>query len=56
MVATPKGATLYFALTFNVRTQALELVDVRTMNMRDTKSLLQSNIYYTLFQLKKVKQ
>ncbi len=56
MAFTPKGSTLYFALAFNVRTQALELVDVRAMKMRDTHSLLQSNIYYTLFQLKKVKQ
>jgi Zn-dependent protease with chaperone function len=49
----PSGKTLYFALVFNVRTQELELVDIRSMVMKDNESLLQSNIYYTLSKLKK---
>jgi hypothetical protein len=49
---SPKGKTLYFALAFNVRTQAVEVADVRQMNTKDTNVLLQSNIYYTLFRLK----
>jgi hypothetical protein len=53
-IAAPKGSTLYFALAFNVRTQKLEFADLRTMAMRDTRYLLQSNIYYTLFNLKKL--
>ncbi|HEY0742571.1 MAG TPA: M48 family metalloprotease [Chryseosolibacter sp.] len=49
----PSGKTLYFAMVFNVRTQELEMLDIRAMAMRDTDHLLQSNIYYTLFKLKK---
>jgi beta-barrel assembly-enhancing protease len=49
---SPKGKTLYFALAFNVRTQAVEVADVRQMNMKDTNVLMQSNIYYTLFRIK----
>jgi hypothetical protein len=56
MLVTPKGMTMYFGLVFNVRTQTLEVVDVRQMMERDSRSLLQSNIYYTLFKLKKVRQ
>lgn len=52
-VFTPQGRTLYFALVFNVRSQELELIDVRQMNIRDNNAVLQSNIYYTLFRLKK---
>jgi hypothetical protein len=52
-VFTPQGRTLYFALVFNVRSQELELIDVRQMNVRDNNSVLHSNIYYTLFRLKK---
>jgi hypothetical protein len=52
-VFTPQGNTLYFALVFNVRSQELELLDVRQMSMKDNNALLQSNIYYTLFSLKK---
>ncbi|HEY5747390.1 MAG TPA: M48 family metallopeptidase [Chryseolinea sp.] len=51
-VFTADAATLYFALVFNVRTQELELLDVRPMAMKDNGALLQSNIYYTLFNLK----
>lgn len=47
------GATLYFALGFNVRTQQIELIDLRSMTVNDNRPLLQSNIYYTLFNLKK---
>lgn len=50
---TPDSRTLYFALAFNVRTQELELADVRQMHMKDNAAMLQSNIYYTLFSLKK---
>ena len=50
---TAQGRTLYFALVFNARTQKLELVDWRQMGMKDNPSMLQSNIYYTLFKLKK---
>jgi beta-barrel assembly-enhancing protease len=49
----PRGNTLYFALAFNLRTHQLELADMRVMAMRDTESLMLSNIYYTLFKLKK---
>jgi beta-barrel assembly-enhancing protease len=49
----PHGNTLYFALAFNLRTHQLELLDLRVMAMRDTESLMLSNIYYTLFKLKK---
>jgi beta-barrel assembly-enhancing protease len=52
-VVSPKGKTLYFAIVFNVRTQELELLDVRPIAMKDSESLLQSNIYYTLSMLKK---
>lgn len=55
LLATPRGRTLYYALAFNVRTQGAEVVDMRYMKMRDTQYLLRSNIYYTLFQLKKGK-
>jgi hypothetical protein len=48
-----QSKTLYFALVFDVSTQKLELLDLRQMNMKDNKSLLQSNIYYTLFKIKK---
>jgi hypothetical protein len=50
---TNRGATLYFALGFNVRTQQIELIDLRQMEMNDNRFLLQSNIYYTLSKLKK---
>jgi hypothetical protein len=49
----PQGKTLYFALVFDVRKQELEMVDLRAMDVRDSEILLQSNIYYTLFMLKK---
>jgi Zn-dependent protease with chaperone function len=52
-IVKPSGKTLYFALVFNVRTQELEMVDIRSIGMRDSEALLQSNIYYTLFKLKK---
>lgn len=55
LFAAPRGMTLYFGLVFNVRTQAAELVDIRRMWSRDTAVLLQSNMYYTLFKLKKVR-
>jgi hypothetical protein len=55
LVFTPKGRNLYFSLVFNVRTQALEVVDVRAMSVRDNANILQSNIYYTLLKLKKTK-
>lgn len=55
LVFTPKGRNLYFSLVFNVRTQALEVVDVRSMSVRDNANILQSNIYYTLLKLKKTK-
>jgi hypothetical protein len=51
-IFTAQGRTLYFALVFNVRSQELELIDVRQMSMKDNNALLQSNIYYTLFSLK----
>ncbi|AYB33705.1 M48 family metallopeptidase [Chryseolinea soli] len=54
-VFVPKSETLYFALVFNVRTQEMELLDMRPMALRDNKALLQSNIYYTLLKLKKQK-
>jgi hypothetical protein len=52
----PKGKTFYFALLFNVKTQELELSDVRAMSMKDSGSLLESNIYYTLFRLKQLRE
>ncbi|MBT1685936.1 M48 family metallopeptidase [Dawidia soli] len=55
LVFTPKGRSMYFSLVFNVRTQALEVVDVRAMSVRDNANILQSNIYYTLLKLKKTK-
>jgi hypothetical protein len=48
----PKGNTLYYSLVFNVRTQKLEVADVRFMSIPDSAPLLQSNIYYSLFKLK----
>lgn len=51
-----RGTTLYFGLVLNVRTQAVELVDLRQMQMRDTRYLLQSNMYNTLLKLKKARQ
>jgi hypothetical protein len=54
-VFIPKGRTLYFGLVFNVLTQQLEMVDMRNMPARDTPHILQSNIYYTLLKLKKVR-
>jgi beta-barrel assembly-enhancing protease len=54
-VFIPQGRTLYFGLVFNVITQQLELVDLRQMPARDTPNILQSNIYYTLLKLKKVR-
>jgi len=54
-VFIPKGRTLYFGLVFNVLTQQMELVDLREMPARDTPNILQSNIYYTLLKLKKVR-
>jgi hypothetical protein len=41
---------------FNVKTQELELSDVRAMSMKDSGSLLESNIYYTLFRLKQLRE
>lgn len=52
-IVKPSGKTLYFALVFNVRTQELEMADIRSIGMKDSEALLQSNIYYTLFKLKK---
>jgi beta-barrel assembly-enhancing protease len=52
-VVRPQGKTMYFALVFDVRKQELEMVDLRYMGIKDSELLLQSNIYYTLFKLKK---
>lgn len=45
--------TMYFALVFNVHTEQLEVVDLRSMPLKDNMHLMRSNIYYTLFKLKK---
>lgn len=52
-LATGETSTLYFALVFNVRTEQLEVVDLRSMPLRDNAHMMRSNIYYTLFKLKK---
>lgn len=49
---TPDKDTLYFSLTFNTTTEQIISADVRQMSMKDNNSLLQSNIYYSLFKLK----
>jgi beta-barrel assembly-enhancing protease len=53
---TPRGRTYYFALMFNVKTQELELSDLRSMSMKDSASLLESNIFYTLFRISNAKE
>jgi beta-barrel assembly-enhancing protease len=55
-LVTPRGRTFYFALLFNVRTQQLELSDLRMISMKDSPSLLESNLYYTLFRVKDLMQ
>jgi beta-barrel assembly-enhancing protease len=55
LVFIPRGMTLHFGLVFNVRTQQVELVDLRQIDMRDNPYLRQSNMYYTFLKLKKVR-
>ncbi len=45
--------TLYYGLVFNIRTERLEVADFRTMPIKDNAHLMRSNVYYTLFKLKK---
>ncbi|MTI22555.1 hypothetical protein E1176_16100 [Fulvivirga sp. RKSG066] len=49
---TPDRDTIYLSLTFNADTERVVSADVRKMNLKDSESLLQSNIYYSLFKLK----
>ncbi len=48
----PDKNSLYFSLTFDVRNEGIIGGEMRKMKMKDNESLLQSNIYYTLFKLK----
>jgi beta-barrel assembly-enhancing protease len=49
---TPRSNTMYYAVIFNVRTQKVEVLDVRYLSMKDNSSVMQSNLYYSLFKLK----
>ncbi len=48
----PEKNAFYFSFTFDVRNEGIVEGDMRSIKMRDNESLMQSNIYYTLFQLK----
>gem|GEM_PF-3043798 len=52
-LASTEKNTIYFGLVFNLRTEKLEVVDLRTMPLKDNAHMMRSNIYYTLFRLKK---
>ena len=45
--------TLYYGLVFNIRNERLEVADFRTMPLKDNGHMMRSNLYYTLFKLKK---
>lgn len=48
----PQKNAFYFSYTFDVRNEGVVEGEMRRIKMRDNESLLQSNVYYTLFKLK----
>lgn len=48
----PKKNSFYFSFTFDVRNEGIIEGSMRRIKMRDSESLLQSNIYNTFFELK----
>jgi hypothetical protein len=50
--ATPRDRTYFYTLLFDIKNEKLDMQTINTIHQRDTKSVLNSNIYYSLLQMK----
>ena len=51
-VATPRNKTLYYVLLYDLRKETLDMQSLNKIQQRDDNAILNSNIYYTLLQMK----
>jgi beta-barrel assembly-enhancing protease len=49
---SPKNKTLYYVLLYDIKTENLEMQSLNKIQQRDDNSILNSNIYYTILQMK----
>jgi hypothetical protein len=50
--ATPKDRTYFYTLIYDIKNEKLDMQTINTIHQRDSKAVLNSNIYYTLLQMK----
>jgi hypothetical protein len=50
--ATPRNRTCFYTLLFDIKNEKLDMQTLNTIHQRDTKSVLNSNIYFSLLQMK----
>jgi beta-barrel assembly-enhancing protease len=50
--ATPRNRTYFYTLLFDIKNEKLDMQTLNTIHQRDTKSVLNSNIYFSLLQMK----
>ena len=51
-VATPRHKTLYYVLLYDLESEKLEMQSLNRIQQRDDNSIINSNIYYTMLQMK----
>jgi hypothetical protein len=51
-VATPRNKTLYYVLLYDMKNETLDMQSLNKIQQRDDNAILNSNIYYTLLQMK----
>jgi hypothetical protein len=49
---SPRNKTLYYVLLYDVKNETLDMQSLNKIQQRDDNSILNSNIYYTLLQMK----
>lgn len=49
---SPKFETLFYAMVFNIKTRKLEMAKVEHIKSKDSKSVINSHLYDTFFQIK----
>jgi hypothetical protein len=51
-VATPRHKTLYYVLLYDLNKETLDMQSLNKIQQRDDNAILNSNIYYTMMQMK----
>jgi beta-barrel assembly-enhancing protease len=51
-VATPRNKTLYYVLLYDIKNETLDMQSLNKIQQRDDSAILNSNIYYTIMQMK----